>query len=167
MLPLVWGSTPDEHARDYPADAVFDGPMLRMTRAVTVDAAPAQVWRWVCQMSVAPYSYDWIDNRGRRSPQHLVEGADHVDVGQRVMVFRVTGVDPGRQWTGVTIPKVFGRTAVTYAVEPAGVGSRLVCRITTGQGGPVAWAWSRFLAWGDLAMMRRQLLNLKELAERG
>ena len=167
MLPLVWGSSPDEHARDYPADAMVDGPVLRMTRAVGVDAAPAEVWRWVCQIALAPYSYDWIDNLGRRSPQHLVPGADHIEVGQRVMVFRVTDVEPGHHWSGFTIPKVFGRTAVTYAVEPNDAGSRLVCRITTSQRGPVAWAWSRLLAWGDLVMMRRQLLNLKALAERG
>ena len=164
MLPLVWGSSPDEHARDYPADALVDGPVLRMTRAVTVEAAPAHVWRWICQMAVAPYSYDWLDNRGHRSPHELSAGDP--SVGDRMMVFRVTDVEVGHQWTGRTIPKVFGRTAVTYAVEPSGSGSRLVCRIITSQRGPVAWAWSRLLAWGDLVMMRKQLLNLKELAER-
>ena len=218
MLPLVWGSSPDEHARDYPADALVDGPVLRMTRAIGVDAPPALVWRWICQVAVAPYSYDWIDNPGplpalsgllraaaraprrvvvgrrdsvpppssalrctprddardgleyrhwpgRRSPRELTAGDP--SVGDRMMVFRVTDVEPGHQWTGTTIPKIFGRTAVTYAVEPAGSGSRLVCRVVTGQRGPAVWAWSRALAWGDLVMMRKQLLTLKELAERG
>lgn len=165
MLPLVWGADPHEHARAYPADDMVEGPALRMTRAVRIDADPATVWRWLCQMVVAPYSYDWIDNGGRRSPRHLVPGADHVEVGQRIQVFRVTDVAPGHQWSGRTIPRVFGRTAVTYAVEPDGRGSRLVCRILTGQRGPVAWAGSRLLAWGDLVMMRKQLLTFKELAE--
>jgi hypothetical protein len=165
VVPLAWGCTPDDLCRAYPADGMVEGPVLRMTRAVAVDAAPATVWRWVCQIAVAPYSYDWIDNRGRRSPRHLVDGADHVEVGQRVQVFRVTDVEPGHQWSGLTIPKVFGRTAVTYAVEPSDGGSRLVCRIATSQRGPVAWAWSRLLAWGDLVMMRKQMLTLKELAE--
>jgi hypothetical protein len=53
---------------------------------------------------------------------------------------------------------VFGRTAVTYAVEPDADGARIVCRLVTSQRGPVAW--SRLLAWGALVMMRRQLLNL-------
>ena len=166
MLPLVWGSSPGEHARRYPADDLVDGPVLRMTRAVGVDAPPALVWRWICQIAVAPYSYDWIDNRGHRSPRHLTPGVVDPVVGQRVQVFRVTDVDPGRHWSGLTIPKVFGRTAVTYAVEPAGAGSRLVCRITTSQRGPLAWASSRLLAWGDLVMMRKQLLTFQELAER-
>jgi len=121
--------------------------------------------RWLCQIAVAPYSYDWIDNGGRRSPRTLTPGVGDPAVGDRVQVFRITEVEPGRQWSGVTIPKVFGRTAVTYAVEPDGHGSRLVCRITTSQHGPVAWTWSRLLAWGDLVMMRKQLLTFKELAE--
>ena len=165
MLPLVWGAAPDEHARHYPADDLVDGPVLRMTRAVEVDAPPALVWRWICQIAVAPYSYDWIDNLGRRSPRELSAGDP--SVGDRMQVFRVTAVEPGHHWSGTTIPRIFGRTSVTYAVEPSGAGSRLVCRIVTSQQGPVAWAWSRLLAWGDLVMMRKQLLTFKELAELG
>jgi hypothetical protein len=152
-----------------------------MTRAVAVAAPRAVVWRWVCQIAVAPYSYDFIDyhprervafgatlpRSGRRSPRELTPGADRIEPGQRVQVFDVTSVEPGHQWSGVTWPRVFGRTAVTYAVEEAESGSRLVCRIVTSQRGLVAWVWSRLLAWGDLVMMRKQLLTLKELAEGG
>ena len=34
-------------------------------------ARPEHVWPWVAQIRLAPYSYDWIDNLGRRSPQDL------------------------------------------------------------------------------------------------
>ena len=71
---------------------------------------------------------------------------------------------------GLTHPaaqRLFGKVAVTYPVEPVDSRScRLLCRMTVRQGGPFAWVRSRLLAWGDLAMMRRQLLNLKGLAER-
>ena len=86
-LPLVWGATPAEVARRYPADEMYDGPTLALTRAVSV-AAPADLtYRWLCQVAVAPYSYDLLDNWGRRSPTRLTPGADALALGQLVEVF--------------------------------------------------------------------------------
>ena len=176
-LPLVWGATPAEVARRYPADDLVAGGALAMTRAISV-AAPAELtWRWLCQMAVAPYSYDWIDNRGRRSPRELTPGADRLEVGQRMaVVFRLVSFDAPHQWTALTSAageRLFGPVALTYAAEPdpapgpaAGSGSRIVCRIVTAGSGPVTRARAHLLAWGDLVMMRKQLLTFQALAER-
>jgi hypothetical protein len=169
-LPYVWGATDAEVARRYPADAAYDGPTLAVTRAVSVAAPTDLTYRWLCQVSVAPYSYDLVDNRGRRSPTTLTPGADDLAVGQLVEVFTVTEVEPGHQWTGRTVGgprRFFGDLTTTYAVEPDGAGaSRLLCRIVL----RVEWLPTRArayaLAWGDLVMMRKQLLTLKGLAER-
>ena len=169
-LPLAWGATAEDLARGYPADTALDGPVLLLTRVVDVSAPPELGWRWLCQISVAPYSYDWIDNLGRRSPQELTPGADRLEVGQRALIFRVTDVQPGRQWSAVMLPRparFFGDVAITYAVEPVADRScRLVCRLAVAQRGPLDRLRARVLAWGDLVMMRRELLNLKALAER-
>jgi hypothetical protein len=164
-LPWVWGATAEEVARRYPADELVTG--RPMTRAVPVAAPPSVLWRWLCQVAVAPYSYDWIDNLGRRSPRTLTPGADRLEVGQRMaVVFRLTSYDEGHQWTGVTGRdggrSRLGRASITYAAEPAGPGaSRLVCRMVVSWPRPVADA----LAWGDLVMMRKQLHTLRDLAE--
>jgi hypothetical protein len=143
---------------------------LLLTRAIGVTAPPELTWRWLCQIAVAPYSYDWIDNRGRRSPDTLTASADHLRVGQTMaVVFRLTSFEDGHQWTAVTSPRgrrLFGEVAMTYAAEPATGGSRIVCRLAVAARGPVGRARAHALAWGDLVMMRRQLLNLKALAER-
>jgi Polyketide cyclase / dehydrase and lipid transport len=169
-LPLTWGVTPAEARRPYAADHLLDGTMLSLTRAISVAAPPEVTWRWLCQLAVAPYSYDWIDNRGRRSPRTLTPGADHLVLGQRMaVVFELVAFDAPHHWTGLTTPagrRLFGSVAVTYASEPRGAGSRIVCRIVVPQQGVLAWPRSRLLAWGDLVMMRKQLRTLKELAER-
>ena len=94
-LPLVWGATPDERQRPYPADSLVPAPVL-MTRAISVAAPVEVVWRWLCQIAVAPYSYDWIDNRGRRFPRELTPGADHLELGQTMAVVFRLGLGRGR-----------------------------------------------------------------------
>ena len=38
-------------------------------RAIDLDASAELVMGWVTQLRRAPYSYDWVDNFGRRYPQ--------------------------------------------------------------------------------------------------
>ncbi|MGW7318756.1 hypothetical protein [Streptomyces sp. NPDC054854] len=59
-----------------------------------------------------------------------------------------------------------GRMAVSCTVRPRGEGSRLVVRVVAEAGGTVRRRLRRrLLARGDLVMMRKQLLTLKEPAE--
>ncbi|BCJ32350.1 SRPBCC family protein [Actinocatenispora sera] len=165
-----WGGTAAEVARCYPGEDYLPGPVERLTRAVTVDAPAPVTWRWVCQLAVAPYSYDWLDNWGRRSPRELTPGADDLRVGQRLMVFELREIEPGHRFSGRGFPaaeRLFGRLAGTYAVEPIDPHrSRLLCRLVLARRRGPARALSLALAGGDLIMMRKQLLTLKTHAER-
>ena len=167
-LPIVWGADPDEAARSYPADELVPEALL-LTRAISVGAPVELTWRWLCQIAVAPYSYDWIDNLGRRSPRTLTPGADDLELGQTMaFVFRLVSFDAPRQWTAITTRRgecLFGPVGLTYAAEPDPAGSRIVCRLAADVRGPLRRVRAHALAWGDLVMMRRQLLNLKALAE--
>jgi hypothetical protein len=161
-----WGATPAERETALACDAVVPEASAVLVRAVDVDAPPATVFRWLCQLRVAPYSYDWIDNRGRRSPQELTPGLEQLEKGQRfVSIFRLADFEQDRSITIEQRSRVFGHFAVTYVAAERGPSrSRLVMRL--------AWAPPRvpllrpLLAAGDLVMARRQLLNLKRLAER-
>lgn len=164
-----WGSTPAERERSYPCDRVMPQGNDTMFRAVSVAAPAPLVFRWLCQMRVAPYSYDLLDNLGRRSPQELTPGLDELEVGQRVMIFKLVDFEPDRSLTLFSRGQVFGNVVTTYAVEPDGLdSSRLIVKLVVDYSnmGPQRHLMSRILPPGDLVMMRRQLLNFKRLAER-
>lgn len=163
-----WGTTPEERLRRYPCDDVLPEHEQALYRAVTVDAPPPVVFRWLCQLKVAPYSYDLLDNRGRRSPQQLVPGVERLVVGEQVLIFELASFAPDEHLTLLLRGhRVFGDLAVSYVVVPGGPGaSRLVVKLVIVPArGVVGALMRRLLPAGDLVMMRRQLLNLKLLAE--
>lgn len=172
-IPRVWGATADEVAREYPCDRFVDGGTAKWFRAVTVNAAPETVFRWLCQLKVGPYSYDLIDNPGRWSPRELTPGVDELAVGQRFMrIFELVDFEPDRQLTLRVDDRAaewaFGKLAVTYAVHADAPGeTRLVVKLAVSTAGGWIRALSRPpLAWGDLVMMRHQLHRLAALAEK-
>ena len=163
-----WGATEEDLGLPLPCDELFPDAAVVLHRAVDVAAPPALVFRWLCQLRVAPYSYDVLDNLGRRSPQRLTPGLDRLSVGQPAMrIFRIASFDPPAQLT-VEHRGIFGRVVVTYAVLAQDGGSHLLMRLRwTPPSLPLpAQLTQRAMALGDLVMARRQLLNLKRLSER-
>ena len=173
-LPHVWGATDAEVATTWACDRLHADATVRLLRAVDVDASAATVFAWLGNLRVAPYSYDLLDNRGRRSPRRLRTDLPPLAVGQRaVAIFDVLEVVEGEELTlatrGDAAERVFGPVTLTYAVRPGrSRGSRLVAVVRQGHGhGRLERARSLSLAWGDLLMMRKQLFTLRDLAEQG
>lgn len=165
----TWGSTAAERARPQPCDALLPDPDDVAWRAITIAAPPATVFRWLCQLRVAPYSYDLLDNLGRRSPRTLTPGLENLEVGQRVAtIFTLASYVRDEHLTIVTRGNpVFGDVAVTYAVSPYGAGSRLLAKLLVRYPRtPLGRAMSTMLVAGDFVMMRKQLRTLRVLAER-
>lgn len=161
MIGDRWGVSPTEVARRYPCDDLAPTPAVEAWRGVTIDAPPARVWPWVMQIRLAPYSYDLIDNLGRRSPRDLRElpppepGQPFTAVGGRPQG-EIVSVDPPHHYTG----RILGGL-MSYVVVPEGGRTRLLLKVVLER--PTVLA--PLLCVGDLVMARRQLLNLKQLAE--
>ncbi|WP_378742015.1 hypothetical protein [Nocardia brasiliensis] len=157
MIPgLVWGATAAEREDPLPCDEL-QPEGVQADRAISIDAPYGLVYAWLCQLRVAPYSYDILDRWGRPSPRHRDPQLAELQVGQRFMgQFDLVSFALSQH-----ITLVAGKICVTYAVRPEGAGTRLVVRVR--MGGPRILG--RLLALGDLVMMRKQLLTLKELAE--
>jgi hypothetical protein len=167
-----WGTTAAERELQFPCDALASEGDLALFRGVSVQASTATVFRWLCQLRVAPYSYDWIDNWGRRSPSHLIAGLDQLSRGQEFMrIFTLVDFESDRHVTlrikqSSAAEKAFGDVRASYLVSAAGHGCRLLVKLLVKYPpGVVARGARCLLPWGDLLMMRRQLLNLKRLAE--
>lgn len=162
----VWGVTPPEQQLAYPCDSLLDGTADAYFRGVPCAAQPDAIFRWFCQLRVAPYSYDWLDNWGRRSPRKLTPGVEKLRPGQTVMtIFRLVSHVPGEHLTiRITKPaaKVFGDVAVTYRIFPGRLVAKLRVQYPTGWYGRLLRA---FLPFGDWIMMRKQLRTLARLAE--
>jgi hypothetical protein len=182
---LRWGATNDEVARALPGDDLAAGSPVGSTRAITIEAAPEDVWPWLVQIGYGRggfYSYDWLENafvallRGTPGyhsvdvilPEHqrLATGdfipAAPRDVlggrGPEPLGWKVLAVEPNR----ALVLDGWG----AFVLEP--LGERTTRLIVRSRG---AGAWGRvahYLFWepAHFVMERRMLLGIKERAER-
>lgn len=159
-----WGASPHERTVALACDGLLAQAPVCLHRAVSVNAPPETVFRWLCQLKHAPYSYDAIDNFARRSPRELTPGAERLRIGQRFMsIFVLACYVPDEH---ITLRS--RRTAMTYAVISELGGTRLLARVLFDPPALplISTLAARTLSLGDLVMMRKQLLTLKALAER-
>jgi len=166
-----WGTTAQERELRFPCDEVLPDSNEAYYRGVTIATEPAVVFRWLCQLRAAPYSYDWIDNGGRRSPRVLTSGLESLEPGQRFMrIFDLVAFERGVHVTlRLRKPGVFPPMAVSYFLQPGeAAGCRLIVKLAVRLRPSFGDRLVRALGpWLDWIMMRRQLLNLKALAEGG
>lgn len=170
-IAMTWGSTPDERALALPCDSELPDAVKTWHRAIDVAAPAPVVFRWLCQLRKAPYSYDLLDNFGRRSPRKLTPGLDELEVGQTVMMFYdLVSFEPGKHITIVfrSFNFLFGRRVATYSVQPVDERhARILVRVRMRPPrGPMSLTVPHMLPWIDLVMMRKQLRTLARLAEK-
>ena len=115
------------------------------------------------------YSYDWLDNLGRRSATRIHPEWQDVVTGSRVpagpMSFEAAIVEPPRAFVlrvghgGTTRRRV--QFVLAYELRDVAGGTRLVSRVRIRVNVPGGRLLERFLLGpGDGIMVRKQLLNL-------
>lgn len=171
-LPYVWGSSESEVRETLPCDVeVGEGPRTEPHRAINIAAPPPDVYRCLCQIRVAPYSYDLLNNLGRRSPRTLTPGLEQLQVGQRFMTLFTLASFVYDEHITIRVSHwiarlLLGDLAISYVIRPIGSdGTRLIVKLTLPRARRLGLIREYLLGWLDLFMMRRQMLNMRDLAE--
>jgi hypothetical protein len=169
--PRTWGVSEDD-CREFPCDALGFAYDEAFYRGIDIAAPAPLVYRWLCQLRAAPYSYDALDNFGRPSPSRLTPGLDRLETGQRIMlIFRLAAFDYGHSLTIAlnmrAAAAVMGDIAGSYVVVPTEAGARLLTKVLVRYPhGPYGGFLRRVLPGLDLFMFKEQLRRLKRYAER-
>jgi hypothetical protein len=180
-----WGATGDDARRPLPGDDLAGGSSVGSTRAVTIEAAPEDVWPWLVQIGYERggfYSYDWLENlfvalfggtRGYHSANTILPEHQQLAIGDYVPAapadlmdgrvvdvtrWKVLALEPNR----LLVLEGWG----AFVLERLGdCATRLIVRSR----GPGAWGrLSHYLFWepAHFVMERRMLLGIKARAER-
>lgn len=166
-----WGISPLERGLEFPCDTYGESFSDAYFRGITIHAEPEIVFQWICQMRVAPYSYDWIDNFGRKSPQKIIPGLDQLEPGQKIMsIFNLIDFEQNKHLTlrlNKRSLKIFSDTMISYRIfhQKYNVCRLLVKILVNYPKGIPGVLLQYILPFGDLVMMRRQLINFKTLCE--
>ena len=174
---MRWGATDAEVLASMAGDELIPNASFNATRAVTIQAAPEEVWPWIVQMGyhrAGFYTYDIADNAGYPSADHLLEEYQHIAVGDWAFnmnsmfgielpindddAFRVKAFETNR-WLLWSKPD---STWSWLLRQPADGQTRLILRI---RAHPLNLFWALFMEFGDPPMARRMLKGIKTRAE--
>lgn len=161
-----------------PGDDLFSPADEAGTRAIGISSDPATVFGFLTQMGFGRagwYSYDWLDNLGRRSATTLRPEWAVTQAGEEVpagpLSFTVAALEAPTAFVLVLTSRPAVDFTLAYRLDPEGdEGTRLVSRVRLSIRGPVKLApasrtAARALLLGDGAMVRRQLLGIKSRCE--
>jgi hypothetical protein len=172
-----WGATREEIGRELPGDDAVPSPNYRVTRAVTIDARPGDVWPWLMQMGDVRgglYSYDFLDRlfgfTHEQSAKQIL-GYDDLQPGDVIPIGR-GGDFPVREVILDRALVLAGADSETtwmwsLVLEPLDGGrTRLISRNLGVFPGGIKGALMRYVIdTAAIVMTRRMLLNLKGRAE--
>jgi hypothetical protein len=178
MIFQFWGATPEEiHSSVVGDDLCFDATLVA-TRSITIGAKPQEIFPWIRQMGFGRagwYSYDWLDNLGRKSATTIHDEWQTVEAGDKVpsgpISFTAAIVDAPHHFVleikslSKKSPKLHFTLAYELRDDP--LGTRLVTRMRSHCSFPFGFLFEKLiLGPGDGLMLRRQLLTISKNASR-
>jgi hypothetical protein len=171
---LTWGAAQEEVRLSLEGDVIVKTPHFIATRAVTIKAPAHEVWKWIVQIGSARagwYSLDWIDNGGVPSSKKILPEFQKIEVGYFIPF---TPDQKNGMWVKefqenryiLWWDKKGNGTWGWYLRQYANGQTRLITRLRTKYDFSFPWMlYYLFYDFGDIIMMRKCMLGIKERAE--
>ncbi|MCX6006973.1 MAG: hypothetical protein NTZ34_06890 [Chloroflexi bacterium] len=166
LMCYSWGTNDVERRLQYPCDLAFDNYNDTYFRGTTIRASDEIIFRILGQLRVTMNSFKPFN------PSEPIPESEELIIGQEIMeFFEITSVENKRHLTirikkGSKESKVYGDVAVSYVVLPENKEQcRIIVKCLIHYPKVIGLLLRLVLPWGDLIMMRRQLLSIKRVAE--
>jgi len=170
---LTWGATEAEADSRLPGDELLEAADGVSTRAIDIDAPPADVWPWLAQMGPAPrggaYTYDFVENLlglDMHSVDRVLPEFQHPRVGDEIGFganrMRLELVEPLEvlAWRSQD-----GNWVWSFILRDLGGATRLISRNRFRLPNLAARIGMLPMEPGSLVMERRMLLGIRQRAE--
>ena len=166
-----WGVDPTVSASVLPGDDLVVDPIAVDTRSLDIAAPPSAVWPWLVQMGDdrgGEYSYSLFGLPHRKGADRIEPEWQHRVVGDPLNEWTVAQIEPERAL--VLHSDLAGSWSWAFVLDPLDGGSRtrFVERIRSRPPlpRPIGVIAMRALGPGMLLMVRKQMLTIRDRAER-
>mgnify|MGYP003737284117 CR=1 FL=1 len=172
---LRWGATKEEVRMLMPGDDIVQKTDFIATRAISIHASQAEIWKWIIQIGSGRagwYSIDWIDNGGKPSSASLIQEYQEIYAGQFIPF---TPDQKNGMWVKEFIENDYilwtdkkDKATWTWKLVPDGIEStRLLTRLRTRYDWKSLWIlYYLIYDFGDIIMMKKCLKGIKIRAEK-
>jgi len=173
---LRWGASNAEISQPMPGDELVAHPSFNATRAVTIAAPVEKIYPWIVQIGVTRagwYSYDLLDNLGRPSAIQILPQYQHIQPGDLIPMspdgkYGIWVKDFQQDSWILWSDGQSGDTSWVWKIDSLGENScRLITRVRTKYHWlSAAFLFNLLIEFGDLIMMRKCMLGIKQRAEK-
>jgi len=171
---LTWGATKAEVAQTFPGDEIVQKPHFVAARAVSIQAPPGEIWKWLLQIGSARagfYSIDLIDNANVPSARKILPEFQKIATGEFIPF---TPDQKNGMWVkDFREPEYIlwrdqkGNATWGWFLQPGETGTtRLITKLRTQYDFSFPWViYYLIYDFGDIVMMSKCLLGIKARAE--